>query len=437
MRRLLSVLSCGLLALGASACRDPEQVAADARVASAQQQLVTGRRLLAAGDAEQAIGPLKAAANMLPNDPTPWLLLAEAQRGAGNDTAAILALKQAQSLTKNAEPSLKRRLAELYGEAGHDAQAVAVLLELRDGNHLTEAETLSLARLQAHVGDVEGGFKTLEAIQRFRPDDVEAKVVEAEILLLSGDEVAATKIMDRVVTQAPGLVSARVLRARYFFNNGYAEVAEKDLAALTGESARRPEVVELRARILNQLERYEEAERALVPLMQSNPRDVNVIAQLAEVKLNLGQTTDAESLVDKALAIRPNLARALYVRGRALEVEGNLDGAFDVYRAALESSPGFAPVLSRVWRIQQRQGKKVDAMSTLERLFFLNEASLEEKVALAELYADAKLHTSRARKLIEEALRRDPGNARYKEIQKTLGRGAPHSSGPQIIRMGR
>ncbi|HLL52136.1 MAG TPA: tetratricopeptide repeat protein [Myxococcaceae bacterium] len=436
MTRLLSVLACGLLALGASGCKDPEVVAAENRVATAQKQLILGRRLLAEGQADQAIGPLKAATSVLPDDPTPWLLLAEAQREAGNETAAILALKQAQSLTKNAEPSLKRRLVELYTQEGHDAQAVAVMLELRAANQLTDAETLSLAQLQARVGDVDGAFKTLEDVQRARPDDPEAKVVEAEILLLNGDEVAATKIMDRMVTTSPGLVSARVMRARYFLNNGYAEVAEKELAALTGESARRPEVVELHARILNQLQRYEEAQAALVPLMQSNPRDVNVIAQLAEVKLNLGQTSDAESLVDKALAIRPKLARALYVRGRAMEVEGNLERAFDVYRTALESSPGFAPVLSRVWRIQQRQGKKVDAMSTLERLFFLNEASIEEKATLAELYADAKLHPSRARKLIEEALRRDPNNARYKEISRQLGRSqAHHNSGPQIIRM--
>lgn len=442
MRRLLSAIACGLLALGAGACKDPEVVAEEAQAATAHKQLTEGRHLLAAGQLDRAIAAFKSATALLPNDPTPFLLLAEAQREAGNDAAAILALKQAEALTQNAEPSLKKRLAQLYRDEGHDAQAVAVLLELRDAQALTEEETLGLAALQAHAGDTDGAMKTLEIIQRERPDDPEAKITEAEIFLVQGDEVAATKIMDRVVTEYPKQVSARVLRARYFLNNGFAEQALRDLFELPLEESRRPEVVGLKARILNQLQRYDEAEAALQPLMQNNPRDVELIAQLAEVKLNLGQTVDAQALVDRALGIRPNFPRALYVRGRALEAEGKMDRAAETYRTALDASPRFAPALSRIWRLYEREGKHVDAMSALERLLLLDEASLEEKAALAELYAENHLHPTQARKLIDDALRREPKNARYKEISKTVSSAFPKPvkrkpSGLEIIKGGR
>ena len=65
------------------------------------------------------------------------------------------------------------------------------------------------------------------------------------------------------------------------------------------------------------------------------------------------------------------------------------------------------------------------------------DASLDEKVSLAELYADSRTNLDRASKLCAEALRRDPENAHYKEVKKKVGHvpGTPTGGPPPIIIM--
>ena len=76
-------------------------------------------------------------------------------------------------------------------------------------------------------------------------------------------------------------------------------------------------------------------------------------------------------------------------------------------------------------------------MSSLERLFFQNQASTDEKVALAQMYAETRTNIERGKKLVDEALRRDPGNAHYKDVRTALGKAMGGASGgsrgPQVM----
>lgn len=433
MRRSSSLVLLGLLIAG---CKDPELAAAESRAKVANELTNKGRVALAEENAESALSFFKQASNSAPQDASIFLLIARAQKLAGNDGAAVLAIKQAEELGARNDPAVKRERAELYRRMGQTREAIATLLELRDAKQLTDDEMLLLARLQAHNGDAEAGYKTLERVQALDPDNVEAKVVEAEILLLSGDEVLAAKLMDRLLTENPTLVAARVLRARYFMQNGYADVALQDLELVPEDASKKTEIVTLKARVLNNLKRYEEAAAVLVPMVDANPRDADLVGLLAETELYLGKVEQAQAKVDQALAIRPRFARALYVRGRTLEVQGDLKAAAEQYQYALKSDPGFAPALSRVWPIYEHRGEKTEAMSALERLFFMNEATLDEKVALAGLYVDTGSHTERAKKLIAEAVRVQPDHPRAKELKARLAKvsGGGQKPGVQIIR---
>lgn len=422
------------------ACKDPEVASTQAAESGAQAKLSEGRALLANGEAGQALLAFKAASALAPTEVEPLLLMAEAHRQEGRYGPAILALKQAEALVPGTDAAIQKQLADLYRREGHPAQAVATWVELRDAHQLKDEEILMLARMQAReLRDTDGAFKTLEQIQLQRPDDVEAKLCEAEILLLKGDELLGAKLMDRLLGENPGLTEARLMRARYFFNNGYASEAEKDLGEVKAADANRPDVVTLRARVLTALGRMDEAEAALKKAVEADPNDADALAQLAELQLEQGHNPEAQQLVDKALRVRARFARALYVRGRVLEAKGDMKGAEENYRYALSSDPAFAPVLSHVWRMYQEAGRKDDAEEALERLSFLGEASLEEKVALAESYAKGRRQLERGRKLMEEALRREPDNKRYKAIKDALVKASPKpkATGPVIMRGGR
>lgn len=426
VNRLSWVVACLLqvaLALTALGCRDPEQVATENKLRRARAAIDEAKAHLAKEEPREAIRVLRRAVSAWPTDPTPYLLLAEAQRKAGNDTAAALALKQAQEYASS-EPSVRLQLAQLLQLMGHLQPALKLFLELRDAMQLSHEGVLNLARLQSRLGDPEGAFKTLEFIQSKRPDDVDAKIVEGEVLLSSGEELLAARLMDRLIEQHPSSAPVRLLRARYFLSSGYPQLAEQDLDALSPASKEQRDAVELRARVLNQLKRYDESVGVLKPLLEARPQDSVLIALLAETELALGNTDRAQELVDKALAIRANDARALYVRARALETKGELKEATYGYQLVLKTDPAFGPALSRVWRIYLHRGEKAEAMGALERLFYINEASLEEKVALAELCADTGTQLALGRKLIDEALRKEPANVRFRLIKGKLPSGA-------------
>ncbi|MGA9524573.1 MAG: tetratricopeptide repeat protein [Myxococcaceae bacterium] len=439
MRCLPLWLVSALALVGAAGCKDPETAARQAKQQTASDKLAEGQALLLEGRYRPALEAFQVASAALPDDPTPYLHIADAQRQLGNDTAAILALKRADELSADKGPELKKQLAGIYQRAGHSKQAIAVLGALLKENLLADPEILALARLQAREGDVDTAFKTLEHIQRERPDDPAAKVLEAEILLLDGEEQLAANLMDRLVSGSV-LPEAWLLRARYFLNNGHPSLAEADLGHITGEAAERAEVFALRARVLNALKRHDEAESVLRALVARHPNDPDAIAQLAETKLLQGRAAEAEPLIEKALALRPGFARALYVRARALEAQNDLHGATQAHRQALKADPSFAPALSRIWRIQAQSGEKTEAMATLERLYFMGEASIEERVSLAELYADLRVQVDRGIKLISDALRKEPQNLRYLEVKQKLQKAGARTRvkrGPVILRGGR
>jgi tetratricopeptide (TPR) repeat protein len=432
--RLLGALPLLLLL----ACKDPEAVAAEERARAAQRALSEGRTLLGNGQAEAAVTHLKEAVSLLPKELTPLLLLAEAHRQSGNSAAAILTLKEAVNLNPQEAPSIKRQLVDLYQRDGKVPLAITTLLELKQAGQLGDIDILTLARLQAQQGQHTAAFTTLEAIQRKRPDDADAKVVEAEILWRKGEEVAAAKLMDRLIEEQPGLAPARLLRARYFLESGYAQAAESDLSAVGAEDARKPEVVTLRARMLMALKRYAEAEPLLVEAVSSNPHNPELLLALAETQLQLSRPHEAQMVVEQVLQSQPGSTRALFLRASVLEKQMDLGRAKAAYRAVLAADAAYAPALSRLWRLQRDTEEKLEVMNTLERLMELGKASIEEKVMLAELYLETKSREEEALELAEEALAAEPDNRRYQELHKALKalQAPKQPSGPIIIRGG-
>ena len=434
-----------LLAL-APACKDAETVAAEQKQQALQQHIAEGRMALDKGEWAGAAEHFKAAAQISPQDPMPQMLLSSAYRQGGNVPAALLSLKQASTLMKFKDPAIRKQMAELEKENGNAGDAIRTLKALQEEGELTHDETLELARVQAREGDGEGAYKTLDAITSKTPDDPLAKVTEVEIQLVAGDELLATKLLDELIAQQPELLQARLVRARYLLANAQPELALADLAEVKGLRATENEVLELKARAWNQLQKYADAEKALSALISEKPRDADLLSLLAEVKLNRGEPGEAELLVDRALALRPSFARALYVRGLSQEALGEADRAKENYQEALRSDRGFAPALSRLWRIYQQEGDTGESISALERLLFAREASIEEKAALAKYYIDTGSNLSRGRKLIDEVMRHEPRNTRYRIVQVRYEKAGkdgevgqrkpsrPSGSGPTIIR---
>jgi len=432
-----------LLCLAAPACKDADTVAAEQKQEALQRHVAGGRTALNRDQYDLAAEEFRAAAEISPQDPMPLMLLSSAYQKAGNFPAGLLALKQASALMKFKDPQVRKQMAELEQESGNGKDAAKTLAALLEEGALTHDEILDLARLQAREGDGEGAYKTLDYVTSRTPEDLAAKVTEVEIQLVAGDEALASKLLDGIIEKQPELVGARVVRARHRLGNGQAEEALQDLETVKGLHSTDRDVLELKARAWSQLKKYEEADQALGALIKDKPRDADLLSLLAEVKLERSEPSEAEQLVDRALALRPSFSRALYVRGLALEAMGDGDRAKDNYLEALRSDPHFAPALSKLWRIYQAEENTAESISALERLLFAHDASLDEKAALAKYYIDTGANLSRGRKLIDEVMRHDPKNTRYRIIQvryEKSGEGGarpskgPNGNGPVIVR---
>lgn len=437
MRRL-TVLLVG--ALGLVACEEAEKARERKKIETTVDFVTLGRSELSAGRPESAVDEFKQAISTSPEDASLYLLLAEAYAAAGNEAAATLTLKQAEAVSGVRDPNVRRQRAELMLKMHQIRAALLELSSMRDDDLLTDPEILNLSRLLARAGRIPEAFKTLERIQLRSPDDAEAKTMEAEILFLKGDVLLAVRLMNRLLAQTPSLTSARLLRARYFLHDRQLEQAAQDLTMVDPRDAKRSDVVALRAQVFNEQGRFEEAAALLERLADEDPKDAETLALLAETRLLQGKGGDAQVLVDRVLAMEPRWARALYVRGRALEQQERLDEALNDYQSALLTDSGFVPALKRSWRIHDKKGNKAEAIDTLELLFFHNDIDLEEKVQLARYDSETWANVDRGKKLIAEALKKDPKNPEYLKIKAKLSRSAsskkPSGSqrGVQIIR---
>ncbi|MBL8938018.1 MAG: tetratricopeptide repeat protein [Archangium sp.] len=429
------LVALGLCSVWILACPEERKVEEERRVRTTAQILAEGRAELAKNRPDRAVPYFKEAINMSPGDVDPYIQLAEAYRLAGNEPGAILTLKQAEEVAGGNDPSLKRARADMHLKLHQYKAAITEFGALRDMGILTDDELRMVALLLAHDGRVADAYATIDPILRRSPDDPPTKTVEAEILLIEGKELEAAKLIDALITATPDLTPARILRARYFITNVQLEAADQDLLAVKAADQKSLEVVTIRSRVLNALKRHEEAGKLVEPLLEEDPRNPVLLSLLAETRLLQERGVDAQVLIDKALGENAKFAPALYVRGRSLELGGNVDAAVSDYETAIRSDPTFAPPLSRLWGLYLKRKETGEAMSTLERLLFMGEATAREKIELVKLYTDTGANLQRAKTLITEALRREPKNGEYLKLKARIDRAlAPKQPGIIIMK---
>lgn len=434
MRARTAITTLTLSALTA-ACPEERKVEEERRARTTAQVLSEGRAELAKNRPDRALPFFKEAVSMSPGDVEGYVQLAEAYRQAGNEPGAILTLKQAEDIAGGNDPSLKRARADMHLKLHQYKAAITEFVALRDMGILTDGELHMVALLLAHDGRVADAYATIDPILRRDPDDPPTKTVEAEILLVSGKELEAAKLMDSLLSANPELTPARLLRARYFVANLQLEAAEADLEAIKEADRKTTEVVTLRSRVLNQLGRHDEASKLVEPLLEEDPRNPVLLSLLAETRLLQLKGSEAQVLIDRALGENARFAPALYVRGRSIELGGNLDAAIADYETAVRSDPTFARPLSRLWPLYLKRKETGEAMVTLERLLFMGEATAAEKFELVKLYVDTGANLERARILVTETLRREPKNAQALKLKARIDKAlAPKSPGIIIMK---
>jgi tetratricopeptide (TPR) repeat protein len=169
----------------------------------------------------------------------------------------------------------------------------------------------------------------------------------------------------------------------------------------------------------NDLELYEKAISVFTTALSYSPRDSAIYYQLGFAAAKRGFNREAEGYYLEGLKINPDHALILLSLGRLYMKTNQIQSAISVLRQATQRDPaawegwlelGRAHMKAREWKV---------ALSALEqaRQWNPDESSIYSAMSTCYLRTNNK---TEARRMMREALQRDPNNAEANRLQKQL-----------------
>ncbi len=166
---------------------------------------------------------------------------------------------------------------------------------------------------------------------------------------------------------------------------------------------------------------YAQAEKAFKSALQLAPNDVGTLYQLGMIAEDQQSKRQAEAYFLEGLKISPDHALILIALGRLYLDMDRTSDAIDTLRHASQSQP--EPSLPEAWYALGRAHMKARqwkfALSALEQSRQRDPDAADTYSAMASCYQKINKKED-ARKMLNEALRRDPNNLEALRVQKQL-----------------
>jgi tetratricopeptide (TPR) repeat protein len=175
------------------------------------------------------------------------------------------------------------------------------------------------------------------AVQLFN-DFARAHEGLAEALIMQGKLDEALESLRRAESLEPGNESIHMKQAKVLTALGRDDDAAKQFEATFGLSPHREDLV--RGLRLQRLGNLREAERIYRTVLLQAPDNVDALRLLAGIASRAKQWSDAEALLEKALAIAPDFFQGWMDLGLARQEQDDLDGALQAYDRAVRLEPG-------------------------------------------------------------------------------------------------
>jgi tetratricopeptide (TPR) repeat protein len=119
------------------------------------------------------------------------------------------------------------------------------------------------------------------------------------------------------------------------------------------------------------------AERAFIEVTEIDPSYADGFVNVARVRVQEGDPPGARDVLDRALALAPELAKAHYFYGLTLKTEGRYDEALDHFRRAAKSYPRDRVVRNQIGRILFLKRDFSGAVRELEKTLAIDPEDLE------------------------------------------------------------
>jgi tetratricopeptide (TPR) repeat protein len=148
---------------------------------------------------------------------------------------------------------------------------------------------------------------------------------------------------------------------------------------------------------------FKGAEAAFIKATEADPNNFDGWVNIGRVRTQEGDTAGAFTVLDKALSLKPNLARANYFYARDLKEEGKYDEAITKLRNVLQQYPRDRVVRNELGRIYFLQKKYSSAVKEFETTLTIDPEDLQAHYNLMLCYNglgdDAKAEAHKIRYL--------------------------------------
>ena len=131
---------------------------------------------------------------------------------------------------------------------------------------------------------------------------------------------------------------------------------------------------------------FKGAEAAFIKATEADPNNFDGWVNIGRVRTQEGDTTGAFAVLDKALSLKPNLARASYFYARDLKEEGRYDEAIAKLQSVLQQFPRDRVVRNELGRIYFLQKKYSDAVKEFETTLTIDPEDLQAHYNLMLCY---------------------------------------------------
>lgn len=310
----------------------------DLRVSAGPQAYTPGTALDTAGVEHFAIAYFNAQIAAHPERLENYLLLADCHIDNDNGTDAELTLRRALRISPNSPPLLER-LADAYSTSGKDDEM----------NRTYDR----IEKIDAHVPAVLmhkfGQFIKTEQLNRAEAiaDTVDAMLPYSELAYAMRIALYGAKGMNEKVEELTAAL-ARRFSSNSDYTLAYARIVEQstrqsaaviDLLDRFLEYTPDNDVLAAKAHTLLSIPDVEGWREIYDRLIETAPAYTGYYTYMAEIYFSMRDYSEAETLVRRALRIRPNSGRLLRRLAEIHRIQGNKEIAADEYRKALMYRP--------------------------------------------------------------------------------------------------
>lgn len=281
-----------------------------------------------------------------------------------------------------------------------------------------------MAEANLRAGQVEQARAFAGDLERFYPNYLPVKLMQARINLASGDSATAqrlaSELLEQIAKTTPDIENTPEfltdLKVKALITRGSAKLAQRDTRGarqdMQAAVEAAPNTVEPYfglASVAQAENKLDEAARTYERILGINPANFNALSGLITTYANLNRLNDAHARVDQALQQQPNSAPLHYLKAQVYGFERNAPAAEAELRRALELDANYLPAYFSLGALYVNMNQQDRAIAEFRKVAERRPDNAMA-YALIGMLEDSRKNYDAATEAYRKALQADPNN---------------------------